>query len=429
MKKLIKNGTVFLNHDFYQQDILIEDDKIKVIGINLEDELSNIDLIIDANGLIVTPGLVDVHVHYREPGYEYKETIKTGSLAAARGGFTTVGAMPNLDPVPDTVGHYDEIKKRNEKDGQVHIAQYAAITKDRTSDQLVDFDGLKKAGAFAFTNDGSGIQTAGTMYLAMKEAARVNLPLVSHVEDNSLLFDGVMNEGVRAKNLGLPGIMGIVESSQLARDIMLAQKTGVHYHMCHVSTKESVELLRLAKSHGINVTCEASPHHLLLTDSDIHMDNGNYKMNPPLRTEEDRQALITGLLDGTIDMIATDHAPHSEEEKKGSMRVAAFGITGSETAFSLLYTRLVKTGILSLTELIVLMSENPARKFNLTGGTIEPGASADIALFDIKNEQTIRNSDYVSKGKNSPFTGQKVYGSTVLTLVNGEIKYDGRKVE
>ncbi|MHC9532649.1 dihydroorotase [Dellaglioa sp. BT-FLS60] len=429
MKKLIKNGTVFLNHDFSQQDVLIEDDKIKAIGVGLADELSNIDLVIDAENLIVTPGLVDLHVHYREPGFEYKETIKTGSQAAARGGFTTVGAMPNLDPVPDTIEHFSEIKRRNQKDGQVHIAQYAAITKNRTSEELVDFVGLKEAGAFAFTNDGSGIQTAGTMYLAMKEAASVNLPLVSHVEDNSLLFGGVMNEGIRAKNLGLPGIMGIVESSQLARDLMLAQKTGVHYHMCHVSTKESVELIRLAKSHGIKVTCEVSPHHLLLTDSDIHMDNGNYKMNPPLRTEDDRLALIKGLLDGTIDMIATDHAPHSEDEKRGSMIDAAFGITGSETAFSLLYTRLVKTGILTLSQLIVLMSENPAKKFNLDSGTLKPGMNADIAIFDLKNKQTIKAADYLSKGKNSPFTGQEVYGATLVTMVSGEIKYDGRKVE
>ena len=429
MKKLIKNGTLFLNHTFTQQDLLIEDDKIKAIGIDLADEFSDIDLIIDAKGLIVTPGLVDVHVHYREPGFEYKETIKTGSLAAAHGGFTTVGAMPNLDPVPDPVAHFEEIKRRNKKDGQVHIQQYAAITKDRTSEELVDFEGLKKAWAFAFTNDGSGIQTAGTMYLAMKEAARVKLPLVSHVEDNSLLFGGVMNEGVRAKNLGLPGIMGIVESSQLARDLMLAQKTGVHYHMCHVSTKESVELIRIAKDHGINVTCEVSPHHLLLTDSDIHMDNGNYKMNPPLRTEDDRLALIEGLLDGTIDMIATDHAPHSEEEKQGSMIDADFGITGSETAFSLLYTKMVKTGILTLTQLIILMSENPSKTFNLESGLLEPGMIADISLFDISHEQTIRESDYISKGKNTPFTGQKIYGTTIVTLVSGEIKYDNRKVE
>lgn len=429
MKKLIKNGTIFLNHSFSQQDILIEDDKIKAIGTNLVDELLNVDLIIDAEHLIVTPGLIDVHVHYREPGFEYKETIKTGSQAAARGGFTTVGAMPNLDPVPDTLEHFAEIKRRNQKDGQVHISQYAAITKGRTSEELVNFGELKKAGAFAFTNDGSGIQTAGTMYLAMKEAVKVNLPLVSHVEDNSLLFDGVMNEGIRAKNLGLPGIMGIVESSQLARDLMLAQKTGVHYHMCHVSTKESVELIRLAKSHGINVSCEVSPHHLLLTDSDIHMDNGNFKMNPPLRTEEDRLALIEGLLDGTIDMIATDHAPHSEDEKRGSMLNAAFGITGSETAFPLLYTRMVKTGILTLAQLIILMSETPAKQFNLNGGTLEPGSVADIAIFDITNEQTINEADYVSKGKNSPFTGKKIYGETMLTLVSGEIKYDSRKVE
>lgn len=424
MATLIKNGNLYQAGRIYQADVLIEDGKIKAIGKNLSDVVKENLVEIDATNKLVAPGLVDVHVHYRDPGFTYKETIHTGSLAAAHGGYTTVCAMPNLDPVPDTPELVEKMCSRNQEDGVVKVKQYGSITHGLKSEELVDFDGMKKAGAFAFSNDGSGVQTAGTMYQAMKSAAALNMAIVAHVEDNSLLFSGVMNAGKRAEELGLPGILGISESSQIARDLLLAKETGVHYHVCHVSTKESVELVRLAKQHKINVTCEVSPHHLLLADVDIPGNDPYYKMNPPLRGVEDRQALIDGLLDGTIDMIATDHAPHSIDEKTGDMREASFGITGSETAFAMLYTKFVKTGIFTLEQLLQWMSINPAEKFGMEDvGELLPGKSADLAIFDLNKEYVIKEEDYLSKGINTPFTGEKVYGQTVLTMVDGQKVY------
>lgn len=424
MKMLIKNGTVYQAGKFTDEDILIENGKIKALGKDLADLTDNIDETVDASGLLVAPGLVDVHVHYREPGFTYKETIKTGSMAAAHGGYTTVCAMPNLNPVPDTPEKLQHMLDLNKKDGAVHVLQYASITKGLKSEERVDYEALKETGAFGFSNDGCGVQTAGTMYLAMKAAAEIDMPIVAHVEDNSLLFGGVMNAGKRAEELGLPGILGISESSQIARDLLMAKETGVHYHICHVSTIESVELVRLAKQHGINVTCEVAPHHLLLNEEDIPGNDGYYKMNPPLRTKNDQQALIDGLLDGTIDVIATDHAPHSVDEKTGDMRNASFGITGSETAFSMLYTRYVRTGVFTLEQLLNWMSINPAEIFKIEkAGEILPGKPADLALFDLNHETTIKESEYLSKGINTPFTGETVHASTAMTLVDGKIAY------
>lgn len=386
------------------------------------------DRIVNATNKLVTPGLVDVHVHYRDPGQTQKETIKTGSRAAAHGGFTTVGAMPNLDPTPDTPDRVAHMVQRNHDEGVVHIAQYATITTGRKGDQLVDFAGVKKAGAFAVSNDGSGVQTAGTMYKAMEGAAKAGLPLAAHVEDNSLLFGGVMTESKRSKELGLPGAPSVSESAQVARDLVLANATGVHYHICHVSTKESIAMVRFAKQQGVNVTCEASPHHLLLTVDNIDGHDTNYKMNPPLRTEQDRQALIQGLQDGTVDMIATDHAPHTVADKPDDFSQAANGITGSETAFCELYTRLVKPGIISLTKLLDLMTAKPADLFGLNNaGHLEPGKPADIAIFDLQTPFTIDEAQYESKGINSPFTEDQVYGQTVMTLVDGQVVYERKE--
>lgn len=424
MRTLIKNGTVYQAGKFTEEDILIEDGRIKALGMDLAALTEDIDETVDATGLVVSPGLVDVHVHYREPGFTYKETVKTGSMAAAHGGYTTVCAMPNLDPVPDTPEQMKFMQELNGRDGAVHVLQYSAITKGLKSEERVDYKAMKEAGAFGFSNDGVGVQTAGTMYLAMKAAAEIDMPIVAHVEDNSLLFGGVMNAGKRADELGLPGILGISESSQVARDILLAKETGVHYHVCHVSTVETVELVRLAKQHGINVTCEVAPHHLLLNEEDIPANDGFYKMNPPLRTKQDQQALIDGLLDGTIDCIATDHAPHSIDEKTGDMHKASFGITGSETAFSLLYTRYVRTGVFTLGQLLDWMSINPARIFKMDqAGEILPGKPADLALFDLNHETEIKEEDYLSMGKNTPFTGERVHAETVMTLVDGKPAY------
>lgn len=424
MRMLIKGGRCFVDGRLVDTDVLIKDGKIQALGKNLVAE-DSVNKLIDASGKLVAPGLVDVHVHFRDPGLTYKETVETGSKAAAHGGFTTVGAMPNVDPVPDTSEKMQQMIKHNQQTGVVHVAQYSSVTVNRQGDQPVDFQAMKDAGAFAFSNDGSGIQTAGTMYRAMEGAAKVGLPLAAHVEDNSLLFGGVMTAGKRAEELGLPGAPSVSESAQVARDLVLAKATGVHYHICHVSTKESVELVRLAKKEGVNVTCEVTPHHLLLADKDIPANNSYFKMNPPLRHEEDRQAVIEGLLDGTIDMIATDHAPHSRKEKpQDDMRGAANGITGSETVFEMLYTKFVRPGIFSLTQLLNWMSTIPAEQFGLDqAGHLEPGKPADITIFDLNTEREITEDSYLSKGVNNPFTGQRVYGTTDLTLVDGKVAY------
>lgn len=416
---VIKHGTVYQNKRLISADILIDKGIIQKIGQNLTASQE-----IDATNKLVAPGLTDLHVHYRDPGQTYKENIYTGSMAAARGGFTTVGAMPNVIPVPNTDKLIKKMVYRNQKNGVVHILQYAPVTYDQITDKIPDYAALKKAGAFALSNDGHGIQNARTMYLAMKKAKENNLIIAAHCQDDALFANGIINAGKKAKELSLAPITELAETTQIARDLLLAQKTGVHYHICHISTKTSLDLVRLAKKRGINVTCEVAPHHLLLNDTDIPNDDSYYKMNPPLRSKEDQTALITALLDGTIDFIATDHAPHAKKEKSGSMKTAAFGITGSETAFCMLYTKFVKTGILSLNLLLSLMTDQPAEKFNLKNcGYLEEGAPADLVIFDLIHKTIIKKEDYFSKGTNTPFTNNKVYGATVMTLVDGQIVY------
>ena len=422
MATLLKNGLVYQDGELVREDVLINGDKIQALGTDLEKIAPDAE-IFDLDGKLVAPGLVDIHEHYREPGFTYKETIETGSKAAARGGFTTVCTMPNLNPVPDDVETFKKQVELNEANSCIHLYQYAAITKDETSDEVVDMEALKEAGAFAFSNDGHGVQSAGVMYEAMEKAAKAGLAICEHVQDDSLYHHGVMNAGKKADELGLPGILGVSESAQLARDIMLAKATGVHYHVCHVSTKESVELVRLAKEYGINVTAEAAPHHVLLSEEDIDGNDGYYKMNPPLRSKEDQYAVIEGLLDGTIDLIATDHAPHSREEKAGDMRKAAFGIIGNETAFACMYTALVKNGEMELAQLLDLMSYNPAKLFGLDAGVIAPGKQADLAVLDLDHPEVIQKADYLSKAVNTPFTGNEVYGMTTMTFVSGKLVY------
>ena len=424
MTRLLIKQAHLLVHDneLKLQDVLISEGKIAEIADEITTPATRI---IDAQGALLTPGLVDVHVHFREPGFAYKETVATGSQAAARGGFTTVLAMPNLDPVPATPAAFTQIKANNEANGQVHIYQYAAISEGLTSADVSDMEALTADGAIAFTNDGKGVQTAATMLTAMQAAAKVNRPLVAHVEDESLVNGGVMNLGKRSKELGLPGIDPLAESSQLARDLVIAKATGVHYHVAHISTKESVDLVRFAKSQGVQVTAEVSPHHLLLDETDITGDNAYFKMNPPLRTPTDRQAVIAGLLDGTIDMVATDHAPHSLAEKQRSFIGAAFGITGIETSFQLMYTHFVKSGIATLEQLLRWMVVQPREAFNLPGQSeLTVGAPADLALFDIAHAHTITADEFLSKGVNTPFIGETIYGQTVLTLVDGQVAYE-----
>lgn len=419
--QLIKNAKVLIAGKLVQRDVLIDGQKIAQVAENITSAEAEV---FDAKGAFLTNGLVDVHVHFREPGFEYKETIATGSAAAARGGFTTVVAMPNLNPVPDNAARVASQVALNEANGVVHVAQYGAISAGLTEQTISDIAGMSAAGAVAFSNDGKGVQTADTMLQAMQAAARVNKPLVAHLEDDSLLHGGVMNAGDTAQSLGLPGITGLAESAQLARDLVIAQATGVHYHVAHISTKTSVNLVRIAKSQGVRVTAEVSPHHLLLADTDITGDNALFKMNPPLRSEEDRQAVLAGLLDGTIDMVATDHAPHGTDEKAQSFMSAPFGITGIETSFQLLYTHLVKSGVMTLETLIQRMLDAPVAAFGLQAPTqIAAGQTADLVLFDLAARDTIAEADFKSLGKNTPFVGWSVYGRTVATWVDGDIVY------
>lgn len=419
MKILIKNGKIIKkDNQLTSAEIWIEDGKVKAIGEAFEE--CTFEKVYDAKGHLMTAGLVDVHVHLREPGFTYKETIATGTKSAARGGFTTVCAMPNVNPVPDTPEKLKEIYDLIEKNAVVKVLQYAPITEELRSEILTDHKGLKKVGAFAFTNDGIGVQTAGTMYLAMKEVAELGMALVAHTEDESLLFEGVMHEGEMSKKLGLPGILSSTEASQIARDVILAEETGVHYHVCHVSTKESVRVIRDAKRAGIHVTAEVAPHHLILVDEDIPEDNGFWKMNPPLRGIADRNALIDGLLDGTIDCIATDHAPHGLEEKNQSFLKAPFGIVGSETAFQLMYTHFVATGKFTLEQVINWLTIKPAEIFGLDAGTLTYGSPADIAIFDLSTEAVIDGNDFESMGVNTPFIDWQVKGTTVMTFVDGK---------
>lgn len=422
---LIQNAKMLEAGTLKQVDVLIQEGKIKSIATQIEPQSEM--QIIDANGHFLSPGFIDVHVHLREPGGKHKETIETGTKAAARGGFTTVCPMPNTKPVPDSVENMRQLKQLIDENAQVRVLPYAAITERQAGKKHVDFEALANEGAFAFTDDGVGVQEAAKMYEAMQQAKAVNKAVVAHCEDNSLIYGGAMHEGKRSEELGIPGIPNICESVQIARDVLLSEATGCHYHVCHVSTKESVRVIRDAKKAGIPVTAEVTPHHLLLTEDDIPSDNAIYKMNPPLRSVEDRQALIEGLLDGTIDIIATDHAPHAKDEKNQPMTRAPFGIVGSETAFPLLYTHFVKTGEWTLQQLVDYITIKPAQVFDLPYGTLKEGAVADLTLINLDEAYEIKAQDFLSKSSNTPFLGEKVYGKTLFTMVDGEIRYEEGK--
>ncbi|ARJ51628.1 dihydroorotase [Staphylococcus lutrae] len=419
--KLIQNAKMLEAGTMKKVDVLIEGKKIKEIAetIPATEEMT----IIDAQGHFLAPGFIDVHVHLREPGGEYKETIETGTKAAARGGFTTVCPMPNTKPVPDSLEHLTALNQLIETHAQVRVLPYASITVRQAGQTHVDFETLAAHGAFAFTDDGVGVQQASMMYEAMQQAKAQNKAVVAHCEDNSLIYGGAMHEGERSRALGIPGIPSICESVQIARDVLLSEATGCHYHVCHVSTKESVRVIRDAKKAGIPVTAEVTPHHLLLTEDDIPGDNAIYKMNPPLRSQADKTALIEGLLDGTIDCIATDHAPHAADEKAQPMTRAPFGIVGSETAFPLLYTHFVKNGAWTLQQLVDYLTVKPANVFNLPYGKLEVGSLADLTIINLDDVYEIKAEDFLSKGSNTPFLGQKVYGQPILTMVEGDVRY------
>ena len=411
---LIQNGTLFREGKAVQEDILIKDGLIAAIGSSLSSDDVQI---IPAQGKLVSYGLADVHVHFREPGYSYKETIASGSRAAARGGYTTVCTMPNLNPVPDTVATISVEKDIIDKDAVIEVRPYASITLKRQGRQLVDFPQLLPY-AVGFSDDGSGVQTDAVMKEAMQKVAATDSIIAAHCEDNSLLLGGYIHKGAYAAAHGHKGICSESEWKQIARDIQLAEETGCHYHVCHISTKESVALIREAKQKGIHITCETAPHYLTLCDNDLQED-GRFKMNPPLRSEADKAALIEGVLDGTIDCIATDHAPHSAEEKSRGLEKSAMGITGLETAFPVVYTHLVRTGILSLDKMMSLMCTNPRNIFRL-GGRLATGEPADIAIFDLDTPYRINSQTFLSQGHSTPFDGWEVYGKCIQTIYHGQ---------
>ena len=422
MKLLLINGIAYINEKFQKKDILIEDGKISKIEDVIEEK---VDREIDLKNKYVFPGLIDVHTHLREPGFEYKETIATGSLAAARGGFTSICAMPNLNPVPDCLKDLEPELEAIEKDAIIHVYPYGAITVNEQGEELSAMEELANK-VVAFSDDGKGIQTEEMMKKGMLKAKELNKIIAAHCEVNDLLKGGYIHDGEYARLHNHKGICSESEWGEIKRDVALAKSTGCSYHVCHVSTKESVEIIRNAKKDGIDVTCETAPHYLILTDMDLKED-GFWKMNPPLRSKEDKDALIEGIKDGTVDMIITDHAPHSLEEKSKGLEKSSMGIIGLETSFPLIYTFLVKKNIITLEKAIKLMNTNPRKRFGI-GTEIKIGESADISVFDLNKEYTIDSSKFASKGRNTPFNGWKVFGKCELTIVDGKIVWEDTNV-
>ena len=421
---ILSGGSVFVNGRFTDCDIFIQDGVI--VSISPKTDYSHLKdaVVYDLHNCLILPGLVDVHVHLRVPGYFYKEDMHSGTLAAAHGGYTDICAMPNLNPVPDSVQHLDEELSLIKSDAMVRVHPYGAVTVGEMGERLSDMDGMN-GNVVAFSDDGRGVQSDDMMKAAMIKAKSLDKIIAAHCEVNELLHGGYIHDGEYAKSNGHKGICSASEYEQIARDIELARQTGCKYHVCHISTKESVELIRKAKADGVDITCETGPHYLILCDNDLQED-GRFKMNPPLRSKEDRQALIEGVKDGTIDMIATDHAPHSAEEKSKGLQGSAFGIVGLETAFSLMYTHLVKTGIISLEKLAEIMHTNPSKRFNI-GGELEVGNLADLCVFKLDEEYTVNSAEFLSKGKATPFEGEKVYGECIMTMVNGRTVWNSLK--
>ncbi len=404
-------------------DILIEDGHVAEVDtcIEVKDSYE----VIDAKGKYIMPGFVDLHEHFREPGYTYKETIKTGSMAAARGGFTSVFCMPNTKPVIDSRDRYDELVDIIKNDACINVFPVGAITKNQMGKELSEIEKMAESGMKAVSEDGKSVMNSLLCREGMKLAKALNIPVFAHCEDIDLVCGGVMNEGKRSRELGLKGITNAVEDIIAARDIFLAKETGAKLHLCHVSTRDSVKMIKLAKEDGVNVTGEVCPHHFTLCDEDILSDDSCYKMNPPLRARTDMEALIEGIRTGIIDVIATDHAPHSAEEKSGSMNGSPFGIVGSETAFALSYTELVEKGRITLGQLVKCMSANPSKVAGINRGSLNVGMAADFVIADIDTWYEIDPDKFLSKGRNTPFAGRKVKGRIEKTFVNGCKVYEG----
>lgn len=422
MGTLIRNGRVIdpASGKDGIYDILVEDGMIAGVDASIPKGDNDI---IDAAGCFVMPGLVDLHVHFREPGFEYKETIKTGSMAAAHGGVTTVFPMPNTKPVIDSVDMYDKVQTIIDRDAVVNVHQVASVTLRQQGETPVDVAALKKAGCIAISEDGKSVMNSQVYREAMKAAAAEDVLVMAHCEDKNLVNGGALNEGVASRRYHVNGITNAVEDVIVARDILLSKETGCRLHLCHCSTADSVKLIKAAKDEGLKVTGEVCPHHFMLCDEDIIEDNADYKMNPPLRSRADMEAVREGLRNGTMDVISTDHAPHSAEEKAKPIGAAPFGITGIETSLCLTYTGLVLTGILTPMQMVEKMSYNPAKIAGIDRGTLLPGRPADIIIVNVDDEIVIDRNNFVSKGHNTPFDGYKVKGIVECTIVGGKIVY------
>lgn len=425
MTILIKNGRLINPSENLDKvmDIFVEDGIIKEKAESIEKQA---DTVIDAAGCYVMPGLIDLHVHFRDPGLTYKEDIETGSKAAAKGGFTTVCCMPNTKPVVDNVETVKYIIEKGKKVGLTNVLPVGAVTKNMAGVEITDVEELKKAGICAISEDGKSVMNSGVYRKAMKNAAKANVPVLAHCEDINLVEGGVINLGDKSSELGVKGISNAVEDVIAMRDIMLAKETGATLHLCHCSTKDSVEMVKRAKEEGIKVTAEVCPHHFSMCSDGITSNDGNFKMNPPLRAREDMEALIKGLQDDIMDVISTDHAPHSAEEKAKDLEHAPFGIVGLETSVALTVTNLVKKGYLTPMQMAAKMSYNPAKVLGIPKGTLDEGKIADITIIDPDKEYTIDVNTFESKGKNTPFDGYKVSGEVEYTILNGKVVYSNK---
>ena len=419
MELILKDGMVYSDGKFQKQTVHIADGTVTCLESYPK---HNGSLVVDCSSFYIFPGFTDVHVHFREPGFSYKETIATGSLAAAHGGFTDVCTMPNLDPAPDCVEHLQKQLDIIKKDAVINVHPFGTITKMQVGEELSDMEGMAEK-VIGYSDDGRGVQSDEMMEKAMIKAKSLGKIISAHCEDNSLLFGGYIHEGEYARLHGHRGICSASEWKQIERDLKLVEKIGCKYHVCHISTKESVELIRQAKKKGLDVTCETAPHYLIMNDMMLEED-GRFKMNPPIRSEEDRLALVEGLLDGTVDMIATDHAPHSAEEKSKGLSGSNMGVVGIETSFATMYTYLVKKGVMTLEKLIEVMYVNPSKRFGIEKG-IRVGKKADLTVFDLNKKYIIDPADFKSMGVATPFKNHEVYGECKLTIANGNIAYNG----